>query len=149
MLTQFHFSALLLVFRLVFLLPCTLSYFIYPFFDALNMIFLFLMVDVICLQNVGPHFETWNAGVLGPVSLNGLNEGRRDLSWQKWSYKVCVEHLCFFVSWPSYAKVLFGWSGWSKRRSSKSSFAQWKFVCWVGQRIIDGLGPTSDMVQSK
>ena len=39
-------------------------------------------------QNVGPHFETWNAGILGPVSLNGLNEGRRDLSWQKWSYKV-------------------------------------------------------------
>ncbi|TYI59902.1 hypothetical protein E1A91_D10G068300v1 [Gossypium mustelinum] len=40
------------------------------------------------LPNVGPHFETWNAGVLGPVTLNGLNEGRRDLSWQKWSYKI-------------------------------------------------------------
>ncbi|KAK7859240.1 beta-galactosidase 1 [Quercus suber] len=38
--------------------------------------------------NVGPHFETWNAGVLGPISLSGLNEGRRDLSWQKWSYKI-------------------------------------------------------------
>lgn len=42
------------------------------------------------LQNVGPHFETWNAGVLGPVTLNGLNEGRRDLTWQNWSYKVCL-----------------------------------------------------------
>lgn len=41
-------------------------------------------------QNVGPHFETWNAGVLGPVSLNGLNKGKRDLTWQKWSYKVCL-----------------------------------------------------------
>ncbi|GAA0145200.1 galactosidase [Lithospermum erythrorhizon] len=40
------------------------------------------------LPNIGPHFETWNAGVLGPVSLSGLNEGKRDLSWQKWSYKV-------------------------------------------------------------
>uniref|UniRef100_A0A7N0SWP4 Beta-galactosidase n=1 Tax=Kalanchoe fedtschenkoi TaxID=63787 RepID=A0A7N0SWP4_KALFE len=40
------------------------------------------------LPNVGPHFEQWNAGVLGPVSLHGLNEGRRDLTWQKWSYKV-------------------------------------------------------------
>ncbi|XP_042036628.1 beta-galactosidase 1-like [Salvia splendens] len=39
-------------------------------------------------QNVGPHFETWNAGVLGPVSLSGLNGGRRDLTWQKWTYKV-------------------------------------------------------------
>lgn len=42
------------------------------------------------LQNVGPHFETWNAGVLGPVTLYGLNEGRRDLTWQNWSYKVCL-----------------------------------------------------------
>ncbi|KAJ1420300.1 Glycoside hydrolase, family 35 [Sesbania bispinosa] len=40
------------------------------------------------LPNVGPHFERWNAGVLGPITLNGLNEGRRDLTWQKWSYKV-------------------------------------------------------------
>ncbi|KAJ4959380.1 hypothetical protein NE237_026491 [Protea cynaroides] len=40
------------------------------------------------LPNVGIHFETWNAGVLGPVTLKGLNEGRRDLSWQKWSYKI-------------------------------------------------------------
>ncbi|KAK7354654.1 hypothetical protein VNO80_20120 [Phaseolus coccineus] len=40
------------------------------------------------LPNVGLHFETWNAGVLGPVTLKGLNEGTRDLSRQKWSYKV-------------------------------------------------------------
>ena len=40
-------------------------------------------------QNVGVHFETWNAGVLGPVTLKGVNEGTRDLSKQKWSYKVC------------------------------------------------------------
>ncbi|KAM1011131.1 hypothetical protein ACFX13_047267 [Malus domestica] len=47
-----------------------------------------LLSIAVGLPNVGPHFETWNAGVLGPVILNGLNEGRRDLSWQKWSYKV-------------------------------------------------------------
>ncbi|OMO75598.1 Glycoside hydrolase, family 35 [Corchorus olitorius] len=40
------------------------------------------------LQNIGPHFETWNTGVLGPVVLNGLDEGQRDLTWQTWSYKV-------------------------------------------------------------
>ncbi|ONM40727.1 Beta-galactosidase 1 [Zea mays] len=40
------------------------------------------------LPNVGEHFETWNAGILGPVTLDGLNEGRRDLTWQKWTYKV-------------------------------------------------------------
>ncbi|XP_045800001.1 beta-galactosidase 1-like [Trifolium pratense] len=47
-----------------------------------------LLSVAVGLPNVGPHFETWNAGVLGPITLNGLNEGRRDLSWQKWSYKV-------------------------------------------------------------
>ncbi|CAL0332422.1 unnamed protein product [Lupinus luteus] len=47
-----------------------------------------LLSVAVGLPNVGPHFETWNAGVLGPISLNGLDEGRRDLSWQKWSYKV-------------------------------------------------------------
>ncbi|GFZ04263.1 beta galactosidase 1 [Actinidia rufa] len=47
-----------------------------------------LLSIAVGLPNIGPHFETWNAGVLGPVSLNGLNEGRRDLSWQKWTYKI-------------------------------------------------------------
>uniref|UniRef100_A0A2N9EWK0 Beta-galactosidase n=1 Tax=Fagus sylvatica TaxID=28930 RepID=A0A2N9EWK0_FAGSY len=47
-----------------------------------------LLSVAVGLPNVGPHFETWNAGVLGPISLSGLNEGRRDLSWQKWSYKI-------------------------------------------------------------
>ncbi|XP_057978440.1 beta-galactosidase 1 [Malania oleifera] len=50
-----------------------------------------LLSVAVGLPNVGPHFETWNAGVLGPVSLSGLNEGRRDLSWQKWSYKVGLQ----------------------------------------------------------
>ncbi|KAL6568247.1 hypothetical protein OROHE_003931 [Orobanche hederae] len=47
-----------------------------------------LLSIAVGLPNVGPHFETWNAGILGPVSLSGLNEGKRDLTWQKWSYKV-------------------------------------------------------------
>ncbi|OAY82569.1 beta-galactosidase-like [Ananas comosus] len=40
------------------------------------------------LPNVGNHFETWNAGVLGPVTLSGLNEGKRDLTSQKWTYQI-------------------------------------------------------------
>ncbi|XP_027363204.1 beta-galactosidase-like [Abrus precatorius] len=47
-----------------------------------------LLSVTVGLPNVGLHFETWNAGVLGPVTLKGLNEGTRDLSQQKWSYKV-------------------------------------------------------------
>ncbi|KAK1272291.1 Beta-galactosidase 5 [Acorus gramineus] len=47
-----------------------------------------LLSVAVGLPNVGTHFETWNTGVLGPVVLHGLNEGRRDLSWQKWSYQI-------------------------------------------------------------
>ncbi|KAH1100755.1 hypothetical protein GLYMA_13G104000v4 [Glycine max] len=47
-----------------------------------------LLSITVGLPNVGPYFETWNAGVLGPVTLKGLNEGTRDLSKQKWSYKI-------------------------------------------------------------
>ncbi|KAE8707112.1 Beta-galactosidase 5 [Hibiscus syriacus] len=39
-------------------------------------------------KNVGGHFETWNIGILGPVALHGLDQGKRDLSWQKWTYQV-------------------------------------------------------------
>ncbi|XP_078441975.1 beta-galactosidase 5-like [Wolffia australiana] len=40
------------------------------------------------LPNVGAHYETWSTGVVGPVGLHGLDEGRRDLTWQQWSYQV-------------------------------------------------------------
>lgn len=41
-------------------------------------------------KNVGYHFETWKTGVLGPVVLHGLDHGKWDLTWAKWSYQVCV-----------------------------------------------------------
>ncbi|XP_022749934.1 beta-galactosidase-like isoform X2 [Durio zibethinus] len=47
-----------------------------------------LLSVAVGLPNVGTHFETWNTGVLGPVTLKGLDEGTRDLSDQKWSYKI-------------------------------------------------------------
>ncbi|CAI9110860.1 OLC1v1010950C1 [Oldenlandia corymbosa var. corymbosa] len=34
------------------------------------------------------HFETWNTGILGPVALHGLDQGKWDLSWAKWTYQV-------------------------------------------------------------
>ncbi|KAF8036359.1 hypothetical protein BT93_C2161 [Corymbia citriodora subsp. variegata] len=40
------------------------------------------------LPNIGVHFETWNAGVLGPVTLKGLNSGMWDMSKWKWCYKI-------------------------------------------------------------
>lgn len=40
------------------------------------------------LANVGVHFERYNQGVLGPVTLKGLKEGNWDLTRSRWSYKV-------------------------------------------------------------
>ncbi|KAF8036358.1 hypothetical protein BT93_C2160 [Corymbia citriodora subsp. variegata] len=40
------------------------------------------------LPNVGVHFETRNTGVLGPVTLKGLNSGTWDMSKWKWCYKI-------------------------------------------------------------
>uniref|UniRef100_A0A2N9IXM3 Beta-galactosidase n=1 Tax=Fagus sylvatica TaxID=28930 RepID=A0A2N9IXM3_FAGSY len=40
------------------------------------------------LLNNGVRFESRNTGILGPVVIQGLDQGKRDLSLQKWSYKV-------------------------------------------------------------
>lgn len=40
------------------------------------------------MKNIGGHFETWKTGVSGPVALHGLDQGKLDLTWQKWTYQV-------------------------------------------------------------
>ncbi|KAL2520473.1 Beta-galactosidase 3 [Forsythia ovata] len=47
-----------------------------------------LLSVAVGLPNVGGHYETWNTGVLGPVALHGLDQGKWDLSWAKWTYQV-------------------------------------------------------------
>ncbi|KAL9242016.1 hypothetical protein vseg_016063 [Gypsophila vaccaria] len=58
-----------------------------------------LLSVAVGLANVGWHFERYNQGVLGPVNLQGLNEGTRDLTWQHWSYKIGTkgENLQFYT----------------------------------------------------
>ncbi|XP_010443345.1 PREDICTED: beta-galactosidase 4 [Camelina sativa] len=50
-----------------------------------------LLSVAVGLPNVGTHFEQWNKGVLGPVTLKGVNSGTWDMSKWKWSYKVGVK----------------------------------------------------------
>ncbi|KAG6591292.1 Beta-galactosidase 3, partial [Cucurbita argyrosperma subsp. sororia] len=50
-----------------------------------------LLSVTVGLPNVGMHFETWETGILGPISISGLNEGKKDLTWQKWSYQVGLQ----------------------------------------------------------
>ncbi|KDP33830.1 hypothetical protein JCGZ_07401 [Jatropha curcas] len=47
-----------------------------------------LLSATVGLPNVGVHFDTWSAGILGPVTLTGLNKGTLDLTKWEWSYKV-------------------------------------------------------------
>ncbi|KAF8388824.1 hypothetical protein HHK36_025504 [Tetracentron sinense] len=60
-----------------------------------------LLSIVVGLPNGGTHFETWNTGVVGPVMLKGLNEGKRELSWQKWSYKIGLKGEALGLHSPS------------------------------------------------
>ncbi|KAL1567927.1 Beta-galactosidase 3 [Salvia divinorum] len=47
-----------------------------------------LLSVAVGLPNVGGHYESWNTGILGPVALLGLDRGKLDLSWAKWTYQV-------------------------------------------------------------
>ncbi|KAE8659884.1 Beta-galactosidase 5 [Hibiscus syriacus] len=46
-----------------------------------------LLSVAVGLQNVGVHYETWKTGIQS-VSLHGLDQRKKDLTWQKWSYQV-------------------------------------------------------------
>ncbi|CAM8909490.1 unnamed protein product [Rhodiola kirilowii] len=47
-----------------------------------------LLSVAVGLQNIGRNFERWDTGIRGPVVLYGLDNGRLDLSQQKWTYQV-------------------------------------------------------------
>ncbi|PIA52828.1 hypothetical protein AQUCO_01000597v1 [Aquilegia coerulea] len=47
-----------------------------------------LLSIAVGLPNIGTHFEEWQTGILGPVVLHGIDQGKRDLTWQRWSYQV-------------------------------------------------------------
>lgn len=50
---------------------------------------------------MGGHFESWNTGILGPVALHGLSQGKRDLSWQKWTYQVGLRGEAMNLAYPT------------------------------------------------
>ncbi|KAL0669161.1 hypothetical protein Bca4012_031865 [Brassica carinata] len=47
-----------------------------------------ILSTAVGLPDAGVHYETWNTGVLGPATLNGVNSGAWDMSKWKWSYKI-------------------------------------------------------------
>ena len=57
---------------------------------------------------MGGHFESWNTGILGPVALHGLSQGKRDLSWQKWTYLVGLRGEAMNLAYPTNTPSI-GW----------------------------------------
>ncbi|RIA04457.1 hypothetical protein BRARA_K01318 [Brassica rapa] len=60
-----------------------------------------LLSVAVGLPNVDGHFESWNTGILGPVALHGLSQGKRDLSWQKWTYQVGLRGEAMNLAYPT------------------------------------------------
>ncbi|KAG9146065.1 hypothetical protein Leryth_016612 [Lithospermum erythrorhizon] len=59
-----------------------------------------LLSVAVGLQNVGGHFESWNTGIVGPVVLYGLDQGKRDLSRAKWTYQVGLKGESIDLAFP-------------------------------------------------
>ncbi|KAH9321651.1 hypothetical protein KI387_016290, partial [Taxus chinensis] len=47
-----------------------------------------LLSMTVGLQNYGSFFDTWGAGITGPVKLMGFKDGEKDLSSQTWIYQI-------------------------------------------------------------
>ncbi|KAJ4871664.1 Beta-galactosidase 3 [Raphanus sativus] len=67
-----------------------------------------LLSVAVGLPNVGGHFESWNTGILGPVALHGLSQGKLDLSWQKWTYQVGLKGEAMNLAYPTNTPSI-GW----------------------------------------
>ncbi|AEE86646.1 Beta-galactosidase 3 [Arabidopsis thaliana] len=67
-----------------------------------------LLSVAVGLPNVGGHFESWNTGILGPVALHGLSQGKMDLSWQKWTYQVGLKGEAMNLAFPTNTPSI-GW----------------------------------------
>lgn len=65
-----------------------------------------LLSIAVGLPNVGLHFETWKTGILGPVLLDGLGQGKKDLTWQKWSYQVGLKGETMNLNSPNGASAV-------------------------------------------
>ncbi|KAK2998551.1 hypothetical protein RJ639_024310 [Escallonia herrerae] len=83
-----------------------------------------LLSIAVGLPNNGAHFETWNTGILGPVVLYGLDNGKRDLSWQKWSYQVGLKGEAMNLESPSRTSSV-DWMGGSSLVTNKRQPLTW------------------------
>ncbi|KAK6278034.1 hypothetical protein POUND7_018357 [Theobroma cacao] len=76
------------------------------------------------LPNVGLHYETWKTGILG-VFLHGLDQGKKDLTWQKWSYQVGLQGEAMNLVSPDRASSA-EWIRGSLATRSRQSMAWYK-----------------------
>lgn len=84
-----------------------------------------LLSIAVGLPNVGLHYERWETGILGPVSLHGLDQGKKDLTWQKWSYQVGLKGEAMNFALPNGASS-FQWSKGSLATQSQQPLTWYK-----------------------
>jgi len=74
---------------------------------------------VLLSKNVGEHFESWSTGILGPVALHGLDQGKWDLSGQRWTYQVAYPYFrnlsWFIFHVEKFTNMLLNRLAWKER----------------------------------
>lgn len=104
-------------------------------------------------QNIGTHFERWEIGILGPVTLKGLNSGTWDMSKWKWTYKVCFLHCLLIYSSMTWTDTLircqYKYTGWCGRWSFESVHCQRKLLSQVDRWISISNKEALNMVQGE
>ena len=90
------------------------------------------------MKNIGLHYENWKTGIQGPVLLTGLDQGKKDLTFQKWSYQVTTKAFTYSVLALSYffmkisrsqSHGMFSFkTGWPKRRVIKLGLSKWSHI---------------------
>ncbi|CAL0327012.1 unnamed protein product [Lupinus luteus] len=67
-----------------------------------------LLSMTVGLPNAGRHYETSKTGITGPVLINGLDHGQKDLTWNKWSYQVGLKGESMNFAYPNVVSSV-GW----------------------------------------
>ncbi|KAB2604573.1 beta-D-galactosidase 7 [Pyrus ussuriensis x Pyrus communis] len=70
-----------------------------------------LLSIAVGLPNVGLHYESWKTGIQGPVFLDGLGNGKKDLTLHKWFNKVGLKGEAMNLVSPNGASSV----GWIRR----------------------------------
>ncbi|KAE8695147.1 Beta-galactosidase 5 [Hibiscus syriacus] len=102
------------------------------------------------LKNIGGHFKTWNTVILGPVAVSGFDQGKWDLSRQKWTYQVGLKGEAMDLVAPnSFSSVEWRQGSlaaqkhqplrWHRARKNEQVMSHWLWTWGVWEKVKSGL----------